>query len=122
MNIRMNVSIIITAILITIIGALFATMNATNPQIKQYDGVTYVETADAGLQALTPESYDFNLSGNIESIYARYSVAIPVKVTPQVTIPSELPNTSAPNGTITCTVIDPNGNSFTVTRDSCDDL
>jgi hypothetical protein len=122
MNIRMNVSIAIAAILITLIAAYVTTVNSTNTQVKHYDGITYVETQDAGLVAMTPESYDFNLSGNIETIYAKYAVAIPVKHTPANDTPSMLPPTSAPHGDVTCTVIDANGNSYTVTRDSCDSL
>lgn len=122
MNIRTNLSIALVTILITIAAALVATVNTDNTPIKHYDGIEYIETADAGLQQVTPESYTLTLSGNIESLYGKYTVA--VKVTPQVNTdtPKELPNTSAPHGSITCTVVNEDGSSYQVTRESCDDL
>lgn len=110
---------IIVSLIVIVAGYIVSEMNSYQT-IQTIDGVSYVQTKDAGLVKVKSDSYDMTLAGNAIVEYGKYS-AVTVKVTVKPinpVTPSKLPNTSAPHGVNTCTMIDSNsGATFTVTTD-----
>ncbi len=105
---RMIAIIAAIAISLTIIAALVAPMLDTQSTIT-LDNVTYTNTAN-GLV----------VTKDVEYIQA---VALPAPMPINVVTPKNLPNTSAPHGSFTCSLTDQSGNTFDVTQSTpCENL
>lgn len=104
---------IIVSLIVIVAGFIASEMNDYST-VQTFDGVAYVKTAD-GLVKLK-KAIDGAEDYKVTTVNFKLTVDAP-HVNP-ANVPSKLPNTSAPHGVNTCTMIDSNsGATFTVTTD-----
>lgn len=114
LRIRTIAAIVAVLVAVVIAAAIIVTNNVNQkPQIQRIDGIAYIETEEAGMVEVTPESYEYNLSGRVETVYGRYELKTVKVKTPVITTstPIELPNTSAASPD-SCPMLDASGNKI----------
>lgn len=111
MNIRTIALVtILIAVLTVAVALIFADQSQYSNPITVDSGKVTIATTN-GTQSYNDVEY---ITGNVVSV--KPSAIMPVT-------PVSLPNTSAPHGTNTCTMVDNHGNNYDVSTDqTCDTL